>query len=110
MRSLRFAALLLVMAGCGGGDSAPSDIGDACVDFAEVFCDRAQTCDLILPSENLECVNVFFAACCVDDGTCNQPITPPLSASEWNRCLNATSNLACTDVENGNVPTECLVL
>ena len=105
-RALWIAAI--VLAACGGGADVPRDLGDACADIGEGFCERANTCGLLEGSVT-GCTNDFFYACCVETGDCDSPIQQP-TAAEWDRCLSDIDRAACTDISNGDFPVRCLQL
>lgn len=93
---------------CGSGASVPQDLGDACADIGEVYCERADSCGL-LDSSATACVNEFFFYCCAETGECGDPIQQPSSA-DWDRCLSDVERSACSDIVNGDFPVSCLQL
>lgn len=105
--------MILSLGGClggGGGSSLPDDAGGACADMGGAYCARAVDCGFLEASDELSCQNDFQRACCTDDGTCQEPLREDISAGEWNACVDGVYELACPDVDSGNLPSQCLGL
>ena len=92
----------------GGGLSLPEDIGEACSDLGSALCDRGIECGLIGVADRLSCENAAFRACCADDGVCGADIDDGITSSEWNRCIDGFASESCQDIDNGNLPSECI--
>lgn len=103
------AVVLCAVSGCGGS-SVPEQIGEACTEIGEVFCERAIDCGFIAGNEQLSCVNAFFEGCCANDGVCNAEVDQSITSDEYQRCLDGIEAESCDDINNGNVPSACLSL
>lgn len=108
MRVLVFLLSLSLLVGCGSGSAAPETLRDVCFDIGSVFCQRGVECDIIAGSEQVTCENQFMQGCCLDDGTCSEPVRDDISGDEWEECLMALERESCPDIEAGNLPSRCL--
>tara|TARA_R110002096_G_scaffold433887_1_gene653675 strand:- start:13851 stop:14204 length:354 start_codon:yes stop_codon:yes gene_type:complete len=95
---------------CGGSSSLPEDVGEACGDIGSAFCDRGIECGFLSEVDRLSCENAFFQGCCVDDGICNRDLDDSISSSEWDSCIDGFATESCPDLDNGNLPSECIGL
>jgi hypothetical protein len=96
----------------GGGDDdddadPPNSLNDVCVVEGGAICERAIECFPEDAPTQAACVNDFVAACCGDDGNCGTAVAN-ISRDEWNACLDAYPDFPCSELEDSNLPPECL--
>ena len=104
---LIIAALTTLLLMSCGGRPLPSDLGDACLDYADVFCERALDCGFV--SDQAICESGFVNSCCAANDTCDASTTLE-SADEWNECLDAVDAQSCAAIESAEPPAACRVL
>jgi hypothetical protein len=111
MKRTVFTFLLLTsvafgIGACGSGDSGvPSTLGGVCNDMGAATCKAATKCTSGAMTSS-QCVSTFVSACCGNDGTCGNA-TPKTDTATYQQCKDALSNLSCTDVTNGTMPSAC---
>ncbi len=106
--------VLLLVFGCNGDDgSGLPQKGDTvdklefCLLLSTPVCERIVECAQNNNETQVACENSFMNSCCRDNATCDQ--TDQISA-DMEPCMDAYSTIACSEIQTGNLPTECLGL
>jgi hypothetical protein len=100
------ATLVLTLGACGGG-GVPETNGEACLDFGSAVCGRLGECN-----DEVDvgaCETQFYGGCCANANTCDDEIDPEDAPSddEYDTCLGDIDDLACPQIENGELPASC---
>jgi hypothetical protein len=104
--------------GDGAGGSAGSPAGatysveQACDLFAEVTCNKAAQCGLVLrrSGAQLVCIDCTEDTLEIISESCQMDLEGPKNAAALDRCLTNTASAACGDVcEDADVP-DCAVI
>jgi hypothetical protein len=111
MRALTRALVLFLLAGCGGDDDGPLDLGKVCSRIASPACDRAIACNLGPNSNKQECVTAFVEGCCQDSGKCGQMARDKEAEAALEqyitRCSAAFPAFDCAEYAKGQAPAAC---
>ena len=105
--ALAIVALFFVGCGGGGGSGGPEDLGEACGDVAEVWCERARACFPEDAPTQETCVNEFMDTCCMGNDSCDYLTSEEITDDEWSDCVSSYDDLSCTEIQSGVLPDAC---
>lgn len=101
-------AVMLVLLACSDDPTGNQlRASEACTQFAEHACAKANSCGFLNGHPIAECESDMVWACCAEDGTCDE--LTGITQGELNTCVEDLEAFTCEEAANA-WPTSCLTI